>query len=117
MNYSDKLRTLADWLERHPEVERELKFDRPTIWAVASDKEDFGRICRSLGSYRKGGYPGTLEAIVEVDENGEGIYRVTVSHSGSCERIPTGKTKVIPARKAMEVPEYEYKCPDSWLSL
>lgn len=122
MNYSDKLRTMADYLDKHPEIQAQLtSWDCPHLYVSVADAEDFGRICRSLGDFRKGGYPGTLEAIVEVNEDTdtktESIWRLDVSHSGSCERIPTGKTKVIPASEAREVPEYEYRCPDSWLSL
>ena len=135
MLYSQKLRHLAGWLEDHPEINDKLVgyWEYPSIWiGVGDDTEEFGRLCRAMGEFEKERniYSDSLGATHLAETDDTRIFRATVSVSGVCEKVAkldedgnvvTKKvTKTVPvATEEVEVEEveYEWHCPESWLSL
>jgi len=138
MRYSTKLRHELAWLEDHPEFDEKLsdnRYEYPTvsIWLADDDTSEFSRLCKAMGSFEKSGHYGTLTAMVRPEADGEIIFAVRVSIDGQCEKRPkvdengfpvtrkTTKTVTVtePVTEVQEVeePEYEWKCPDSFLSL
>jgi hypothetical protein len=138
MRYSQKLRQLASWCEDHPDIDEKLSgyWDYPsaTVWLGKEETEEFGRLCRAMGTFEKSGSYGTLAATVRPELDGEGpIFQVRVNIDGQCEKrvkvdengfpVTRKTTKTVtltePVTEVQEVeePEYEWKCPDSFLSL
>ena len=130
MNYSDKLRALAAYLDSHPTVAENItEWENPSLYIHANDKEDFSAIVRSMGNARKAGNYGTVTA-THVVKDGPGkydptAYSVTVALSGACERVPVlnedGTPKVKPVVRTVETDEMEpvteWHCPESFLNL
>jgi len=138
MRYSQELRQLAAFLEDKPELEEKLsgywEYPSVTIWLGEEEKAEFSRLCRVLGTFEKSGSYGTLTAMVRPEIDGEGpIFSVRVCIDGQCEKrqkvdekgfpITRKTTKTVtiaePVTEVQEVeePEYEWKCPESFLSL
>lgn len=129
MRYSEKLRKLADWMDRHPDFPDPYNTPMAAIWVDTS--EEFGRVCRTMGEFKKAGYSGTIEAsYTELEHPNEKysdrIFRVEVNHSGSCTQVPvlnddgTPKTRKIRKPVAFEEVEEEvtdWVCPQSFLNL
>ena len=137
ISYAQKLRYLANWLDQHPTIARELLgvYEYPTvlIYVYEDDGEDnkeekFKEAVRTMGSFEKDGYAGQLTAKHTEwrDElnHEERLFSVSVSVGGLCERIPKLNEDGSPVMTAKKVyqdtgelePVYEFKCPDSWLS-
>lgn len=132
MNYSDKLRQLADYLDERPKLLARMstRYDYPHATAFAEDAIDFGRLTQSMGSGDKGRSGESLYfGYQECAEDGERIFSVTAWVSGVCERKPTGRKierKIHVPEDAVQTDdgawiveddEYEYECPPSFLAL
>ena len=134
MRYSQKLRLLAVYLEDHPGIEERLAtyYDYPSVWINADDTDNFGELCRAMGKFEKerSSWSDSISAVHAPEADHQPIFRVTVSVSGVCQRVPrldnngspvTRKvTKTVPVETREEVveeQEFDWKCPDSWLSL
>lgn len=125
MNYAEKLRAFADYLDEHPVVAERMegRYCNPSIYTFAEDWEQFQGIIRDLDGFTKSGYNGSLSARHEEQtEDGEMIFTVLVSVSGACEAKPKLDEDGQPVmRRVMkQVPtdeleqEMEWKCPDVW---
>lgn len=130
MNYSEKLRDLADWLDRHPEIRDEYNWNCPrvNVYLGKDRKEDFSKLVRSMGNVTKDGYAGQISAEYvqrDIDDEYERVFAVEVSISGVCERVQAtnedGTPKVTVKRAYVETdetePVYEWHCPESFLNL
>lgn len=136
MNYAQKLRAFARWLDQHPAVLDAIDdWDRPSVYLYYGEKdtETFSAICRGMGTFDKHGSDGTIRAIVDRkvtsqdDAYGTSKFRLVVELSGACQRVekrdengdivtrPVVKYEHVPTGE-ME-PVYEWKCPDSFLNL
>ena len=135
MLYSQKLRLLASWLEDHPDIdERESTYwNYPSIWISAGeDATEFGNLCRSMGEFekRRSSWSDSIEAVHAPETDNDRIFRVTIALTGACQKVPvldengspvtrkvTREVAVETREEVTEEPEYEWKCPDSWLNL
>lgn len=128
MQYSTKLRAMADYLDDHPEVAEHLsnRYERPFSWITTENWEAFTDLVGTLGAYEKSAHDGYLEARVTPQVDGEDLFTIRVSVSGVCEQVPKvdfeGKPVMKPVVKSRYVteetgemePEVEYKCPEIW---
>jgi hypothetical protein len=134
MQYADKLRAFADYLDSHPEIASRLegRWDYPVKHLYADTAKQFGELCLSAGSGEKYGDDGNLSYQVglKTSDTEETIFKVVInSPAGVCEAIPTGKT----VKRSVHIPHgakqdengnwyteepvMEYKCPESFLEL
>lgn len=123
-DYIKGLRGLADFLESHDEMLMGYNSHEHTLYARSA--EEFSTLCRALGSGEKrevGGYLGLAR-----DFSDSVKITVNVAKSHTCEKVQVGtrvEQVVIPADAklveenvyAVEVPVYEWKCPDSFLAV
>lgn len=129
MNYSDKLRTFADYLDARPVLAEKLegRYNYPSEYIYAENWEEFQTLITELGGFEKSGYAGSLEAVHREkirDENDEQdeIFYVRVGVSGVCTITPKvddeGNPVMKPKRVYVDtdemVQEMEYNCPDVW---
>lgn len=133
ISYADKLRRFADWLEAHPAIADEVSgtYDYPAIYIHSDSVEHFGKLCGRAGQGTKDSYQGTLTYVVRKDDEELGVvFRVSIqSPANVCEAIPTGEKRRVPVyvpddavmgddgKLYREIPEVEYKCPESFLAL
>ena len=134
MLFSHKLRLLASYLEERPKLNERYSghWDYPTVYINAEDAEDFGQLCRMMGKFQKDRttWNDSISADYTPEADGDAIFSVRVSLAGVCQKVPrlnddgtpvTRKvTKTVPIEtreEVEEVQEYDWKCPDSWLSL
>lgn len=126
MNYADKLRLFADWLDGRPELLEQLPhWDFPGGSIYTDDKELFGSLVRWMGSFDKSGYNGVVTA-AHVSKTGDGghIFRFSINLTGACEaraKLDDGKPVMRRKKKYVETdewePEQEWICPESFLNL
>ena len=131
MNYSDKLRQLADYLDERPELlDRLTEWDYPYVSVVARDAVEFGQLVSIMGEgeKRREG-DGLCFQVRPVATPYEVIYGITAWVTGVCKRKPTGRKtqrKVHVPKDAIQTEdgawivedeEYEYECPPSFLGL
>ena len=96
MNYSDKLRQLADYLDERPELlDRLTEWDYPYVSVVARDAVEFGQLVSIMGEgeKRREG-DGLCFQVRPVATPYEVIYGITAWVTGVCKRKPTGAPKV-----------------------
>ena len=134
MLYSQQLRLLASWMEDHPKFdEKESQYwNYPSIWGNAEDEKEFGELCRAMGKFEKNRptYGDSIEAVHAPETDGDRIFKVTVSLSGVCQKVPRLNddgtpvtrtvTKTVPVEtreETEEVPEFDWHCPQAWLNL
>lgn len=132
MNYADKLRELAGWLDAHPKWANNLSHEYPRISVYLGDEGGklFAELIRDMGTADKHGYGGTLSAYhwenrKRVDGSEETIYALGVHLSGVCEKVPKvdddGNPIMVPKKVTTTTdemePEYEWRCPESFLAL
>jgi hypothetical protein len=134
MLYSQKLRLLASWLEDHPEIDerQDSYYDYPSVYIHAEDTSDFGSLCKAMGKFEKerSSWSDSISAVHQPRTDDGYIFQVTVSVSGVCQKVPRldedgtpivrRTTKTVPVEireEVVEEPEYDWKCPESWLSL
>lgn len=129
MNYQDKLRRFADYLDDHPGIPIN-DWDSPNVWVTTKDAASFGTVCKAMGDFTKNSYEGMLEAAhTEVSDDGPTVFTLRVTVSGVCKKVETGEVKTrkvhIPkgavqnADEEWEIsePVATYDCPDSFLNL
>lgn len=134
ISYSEKLRSLATWLDEHPTVAAELndQYEYPTVavYVYEDDSaeetkfERFQSFVRTLGSFEKSGYGGALTADHFGRQDDTTLFRVSVTTSGVCERIEKTDDSGAPVMQKKRTyvesdelePVYEWKCPDSWIA-
>jgi hypothetical protein len=115
---SDGLRSLANWLDAHPEVPRPSQH---TVDQYLWDSDIFdgmdmiqtmAQIAKSMGSCNKSSSNGifTLNKTF-----GTVTLRIADISKQVCEKVVTGKRHV-EAQEAYEVEDIEWKCPDSILA-
>jgi hypothetical protein len=125
MNYQDKLRTFADYLDRHPVLAQKLEgqYEYPSEFVYCIDWEDFQVVIADMGGFTKNGYGGSLEAgHTEKDEDDGYIFRLRATVSGVCTLTPKVDEEGNPVMKKksryVETDELEqdteYSCPDIW---
>ena len=137
MNYADKLSSFAAWLRKRPDLLGAISdWEYPSMYLYFNERraEDFSNLCKAMGSFEKDGRDGEIRAIVEKkitnedDDFGGTKFRMVLALSGACERIEktdpeTGEVITRPVKRYTMVdtgetePEYEWKCPDSFLNL
>lgn len=126
--YASKLRAFARYLDTHPEIAEKVNDwgTTPSFTIYCDDSANFGSLCRALGEFDKEPYAGMLTAIhKETWEDSTTKFRLAVSISGVCEKVAkldefgnpvTRKKSAYVETEELET-EYEYRCPESWLSL
>ena len=127
MNYPDKLRALADYLESRPALaETFTNWDEPRETIYARDWDHFQELIGELGGFEKDGYGGQLTAKhVENEEEAEKYchtFAVTVYVSNACEQVPKVDEDGMPVMKKKRITidtdeveqEVEWKCPTVW---
>lgn len=132
MNYADKLRRFAEWLDQHPDfLEMVSEYDHPSLafYYSQESKEQFGKMVAAIGSGDKSRYNDkiTFRHDEKADPDSDGysprVFGIVVSISGVCEKKPTGEKK----ERKVYIPEnaiqkedgswvveddvYEYDCP------
>jgi hypothetical protein len=123
MNYQDKLRAFARYLDNHPVLAEKLSvYEYPSIYVYAADWADFQSVIGDLDGYEKDGHGGSLTAR-HIDKDDEGnLFRVSVVVSGVCEvkpKVDEGGQPVMRRKlKTIELDEFEqeneYVCPEVW---
>lgn len=124
MDYADKLRALADYLDDHPLIaaERSSHWDYPSMYVYASDWDHFQDLILHLDGFEKTGSNGSLTATHREREVEEVLFRVDVMVSGVCEARPKldddGKPVTRKKRVFVDIDEeevvMEYDCPKVW---
>lgn len=126
MNYVQKLRAFANYLEDKPElVERLGYWDYPSESIWAKDWEDFQELVKHLRGYEKSGYSGTLSAqhsVKDQDTETGRVFIMTIHVGDVCEKVAKVDEDGEPVMQAKSkyvetdelVPVYEYKCPTVW---
>ena len=128
MNYAEKLRALADYLDEHPTLrDRFSSYSEPRERIYANDWDDFQSLIVHLDGFQKDGYGGSLEAThKESDPEDDNRYNyafvVTVAVSEVCEMVPkvdeNGEPVMREKKEFVPTGEYEpvmeYKCPKVW---
>ena len=133
MNYAEKLRRYADWLDSHPKVLEEIgEFDTPFTYLYFSEegKERFSALASEMGRGDKDRWNDELSFTYQEREGdpdfGDRIFGVRLTITGVCEKKATGEIKAkriypatIPENAYQDengnwyVPEpvVEYECP------
>lgn len=123
MNYSDKLRAFADYIDAHPVLAGRLgKYDHPTVYLYADDWSDFQTLIADLDGYDKDGYGGSLTATHQELSDSDITFKACVTVSGVCEKVPKldedGAPVMVPKRTTVlsdELePVYDWQCPKVW---
>jgi hypothetical protein len=115
---------LADYLSERPHLAARYL---PSYNIVALDPDEFAQFIREAGSGNKEAEGGFLVYTVNipswVDDDPEFTLSIICSKAATCERVQIGTRlvevdEVVETRKVLrEEPVYEFRCPDSWLSL
>ncbi len=113
------LRALADWLDAHPDIaERTHSYN--TIGVSTEDAAEFARFVREVGAGRKNAASGTAWL-----ERSFGKLKLTV-FGDVCEQVQVGTqtvtveeypADVVPELVDVEVPVFEWRCPESFLAV
>jgi hypothetical protein len=127
MNYADKMRRFADYLDDRPELRDMISsYSDPSISLYVDDWESFQATIRHLDGYVKDGYGGSLTAVhreyVDSTDKWDYVFTMSVSVSEVCEATPkldeNGEPVLRVKRKTVDTDEYEpvmeYKCPKVW---
>ena len=129
MTYAEKLRSFADYLDKHPSVSAKIedRWNYPSLWIGAEDWDEFQELIADLGGYRKDGSSGSLDAQHrEDDADGWPVFSLGVTVSDVCEQVPVLDDNGEPVMKPVTryeskevetgefVPVMEWKCPERW---
>lgn len=116
-----KLRALADFVETRPECASQFQWSVYTAH-IYPPSNKWDAVLRELGTFEKGSDNQYLEARVELPDGT--MFVANQAKTNTCERVQVGTktvTKTVPVSdevKTIEVeePQYEWVCPDSWLT-
>lgn len=125
MNYQDKLRTFADFLDAHPTLAERMvgTYEYPSNSVYVTEWEEFQEVIGDMGGFEKGAGGGQLSARhTHEDEDGNVLFYISVTVSGVCELVPKVDDEGMPVMrkktKYVETDEYEqemeYNCPTVW---
>lgn len=120
MEFIEKLRKLADWLEAHPGLP-EPTLARVDLWAW--NKKDFTTYARLMGSATKQITDYHFMLKTSAEESGIPV-ELTIRREEICERVPVEvevPEQIIHARAEEIIPahvetKYEWRCPESILA-
>lgn len=126
--YVSSLRKLADFIELSdfPDSWKSAwgsdeAWPEPCVSLFVYDKKTFGDFCRNIGSFEKSSSGSYLTTTRKLEN-----ARITVNayRERVCEKVHVGtktiqatEERIIPAEPEHDEEIYEWKCPDSFLSL